>query len=255
MPSSWEEREATSEGKRKWTRRDFVKVGVVAGAATAAGVISADVLLGPRAPPANSSVVYYTRFPQPAWWNPRAGTPMNVTDFAVWEGASGVVNADFAEGQPIAGTGIPVLVVRIPRDDSNFTAPPATEFPLEGGFALYFDDASRGIRIVAVYDRCAHLCCYPGWHVITTPPPGRDYVNPCPTYQVYGQDPVYCICHGSQYDPMVLVKNVNPSNGVTYVGAEMVHTPAHRGIPIVALKAIDDVLYGLEPDPKWYAYC
>lgn len=180
---------------------------------------------------------------------------MKVTDFELWGGASGVVNATIVSGKPLQGTGIPVLLIRVPRDATHFVAPPASEFPLSDGFALYYDDASRDIRLVAVYDRCAHLCCYPGWHVITNPPPSRDYVAACPTYQVYSQDPVYCICHGSQYDPMVLVKDVNPVNGISYVGAARVHTPAPRAIPIVALRAIDDVLYGFEVDARWYEYC
>jgi hypothetical protein len=54
---------------------------------------------------------------------------------------------------------------------------------------------------------------------------------------------------------MVLAKDVNPVNGATYVGARMVHGPAQRAIPVVALKAVDDVLHGLAPDAKWYAYC
>ncbi len=254
MPVSWETEEPRRE-TRKWSRRDFVKVGLVAGAASVASIAVAETLL--RTPPSEDagSVILYTEFPQPAWWNSKAGTPMKVTDFGVWEGASGVVNAVLASGRPVPGTGMPVLVVRIPRDDTNFSSPPPSEFPLAGGFALYYDNTSTDTRTVAVYDRCAHLCCSPGWHVITNPPPERDYVNASPTYQVYNQDPVYCICHGSQYDPMVLVKNVNPTNGITYVGAEMVHGPAQRAIPVLALKAIDDVLHGLEPDPKWYADC
>lgn len=252
---SWEAEDKAPNVRRKWTRRDFLKLGLAAGAATVAGAAVAETLVAPPPLPATSSGILYTRFPEPAWWNSKAGTQMTVTDFDIWGGASGVLNATVASGQPIQGTGIPVLVIRVPRDDTHFVAPPPGEFPFDGGFALYYDDASRDIRIVAAYDRCAHLCCYPGWHVITTPPPERDHVAACPTYQVYMQDPVYCICHGSQYDPMVLVKEVNPVNGVTYVGAERVHGPAARAIPIVALRAIDDVLYGLEADSRWYVYC
>jgi Rieske Fe-S protein len=249
---SWESEDKVR--RRRWTRRDFVKVGLAAGAATVAGAVVADSLLTPSPPSELSSAILYLRFPEPAWWNAMAGTAMKVTDFAVWEGASGVLGGTVVNGQIVAGSGLPVLVIRVPRDDTNFTSPPLSGYPFVDGFALYLDDATRGIRIVAVYDRCAHLCCYPGWHVYTS---GfdRNYVAPCPTYQVYGQDPVVCICHGSQYDPMVLVQDVNPVNGVTYVGAQRVHEPAPRAIPVVALKAVDDVLYGLQADPRWYVYC
>ena len=150
---------------------------------------------------------------------------------------------------------MPVLVIRVKRDDSVFIAPPPGDVSLPAGFDLYYDDPARDIRIVVVYDRCAHLCCFPGWQVITNPPPARDYTSDTPTYRVYGLDPIYCVCHGSQYDPMVLLKDVNPRNGVTYVGPSRVHGPSSRAIPVIAVKAINDVLVGGMADPRWYEYC
>ncbi len=259
--------DATPGGKRSkgsWesediTRRDWVKLGLLVGAAggaTALGVAAAETLFAPGPySPYPPDALFYTRFPVDEWWNDKADQPMRAGDFGLWQGATGVWRGTYASGRLIAGTGMPVLVIRVPRDSTYFQAPPANEFTIPNGFSLYYDDPARDLRFVVLYDRCVHLCCYPGWQVVTNPPPGRDYAVPCPTYQVYGLDPIYCICHGSQYDPLVLTTSVNPSNNVTYVGAERVHGPAGRCIPVVAVAVKEDVLYGGMIDARWYEYC
>lgn len=248
-----------SRDANELSRRDALKIGLAIGAA--GGVMATEIaLLGPllQTPPPRPVApepILYTRFLTPQWWNDREGEPIRVTDFQEWEGATGIWRATLSGGRPVPGTGYPVLVIRVKRDDSIFTAPAPEEFSLPEGFGLYYDDPARDIRIVAVYDRCAHLCCYPGWQVVQDTPPGRDYLSDAPTYRVYGLDPIYCVCHGSQYDPMLLVKAVNPRNGVTYVGPSRVHGPSSRAIPIVPLKAVDDVLFGNTSDRRWYEYC
>ncbi len=241
------------------TRRDWVKLGLVAGAlggAAAVGVMVGGSLLSSTQtgsyPP---DALIYTRFPTDQWWNDKDGQPMRVGDFGLWQGATGIFRGTYSEGKLVPGTGLPVLAIRIPRDDTNFQSPPASEFPLLEGYSLYYDDPARDIRIVVLYDRCVHLCCFPGWHVVTNPPPTRDYTVPCPTYQVYGLDPIYCICHGSQYDPLVLTKSANPLNGVTYVGAGRVHGPADRSVPVLAVRVDGDILYGGLADERWYQSC
>lgn len=249
---------AEESPKEGVSRRDLVKTGVIIGAAAAASVAGV-TLASSLLQPANSlrierEELIYTRFPEAAWWNSRAETPMKVTDFATWQGATGVFRGAFLEGKWVPGTGLPVLVVRVEREDTFFRAP--TDIRLAPGFGLYFDDDGREVRIVAIFDRCAHLCCSPGWHVITYPPPSRNYIAPVPTYEQFGQDPVYCVCHGSQYDPMVLVKDVNPQNGVEYVGARHVHGPTTRAMPVLPIRAReDDVLVGGSVDERWYEYC
>ena len=245
--------------KEGMSRRDWVKVGLAiggVGAAAATGITFLSPLFqGPKTSEEIRETIEYTRFPAPEWWNDRAGQPIRVTDFLEWQGASGVWRATYRDGKRVDGSGFPVLVIRVKRDDSVFTAPAPTDVSLPAGFGLFYDDPARDIRIVVVYDRCAHLCCYPGWQVVTNPPPGRDYVSDAPTYRIYGLDPIYCICHGSQYDPMILLKNENPISHVTYVGPSRVHGPASRAIPVIPVKAVDDVLVGGMPDPGWYEYC
>lgn len=235
------------------SRRELVKIGLVIGGGAAA-IAAGTTLLGPffRGPAESSTMLIYESRPGDQWWNDREGQPIRVTDFQEWQGATGRWLSGTRDGKPDPHTGYPVLVVRVKRDDSVFKAPAPGEVSLPSGFGLYYDDSARDIRIVAFYDRCSHLGCFPGWQMVQNPPPSRDYVSDAPTYQIYGVDPVYCVCHGSQFDPMILASDVNPENGVSYVGPSRVHGPASRTIPIVPLKAVDDILVGGMPDPRWY---
>ena len=245
--------------KGEMTRRKWVKLTLAAGAVGGAAAVTAafgGTLLSPAPSlPSPLDALGYTKFPEPEWWSELEGQLVKVGDFGLWQGASAIWRGTFSEGQLVSGTGYSVLVIRIPRDATGFQSPPATSVPLPHGYSLYYDDAARNIRIVVLYDRCAHLCCFPGWQVVKSPPPLRNYVAACPTYEVYGLDPVYCVCHGSQYDPLVLTTDVNPGSGVTYVGAERVLGPAGRSVPVVAVRADQDVLYGGMLDPRWYEYC
>src|SRR2546430_15774389 len=81
---------------RTWTRRDWIKAGVIAGTAAGAGVVvGAEViapLLAPSAP-TNGTIredFVYTKFPTPQWWDDRAGQPVQPGDFQVWQGATPV---------------------------------------------------------------------------------------------------------------------------------------------------------------------
>lgn len=134
---------------------------------------------------------------------------------------------------------LPVLVIRVKRDDGVFRSPDPSTVGLPSGYGLYYDDPARDIRIVVFSTRCTHRCCFAGWHVVTEPPPSRDYAaftsTPPPTYMVYGLDPIYCVCHGAQWDPMILEAGVHPS-GARYIGALFVHGPAWGPLPVVAVR-------------------
>lgn len=255
MRTAWEEEPPED---RRWTRRQWTKLAIAAGAigsvVSLGGLVSGQLL----PPPAKflgelREQMYYTKWPTPAWWNGRQGTTIRVTDFEEWQGATGVWRGLFLDGRWVPGTGLPVLVIRLPYEAPEFQI--ETELSPPAGYAFSYEDASRKIRIVAAFDRCAHLCCPPGWHVITDTQPQRNYRTFSPTYSVYGQDPIFCVCHGSQYDPLLLTTNVNPKNGVAYLGATYVHGPTQRALPIVPLKAEGEVLIGGMPDPAWYTYC
>ncbi len=267
---SWEE----EEKEKGITRRDWVRFGMAAGALGALGGLGG-LVTGQLLPPPLQftgeirETIQYTKFPPTdptadLWWNPRAGSPVKVTDFdQEWKGATGVWRGLFQDNQWVPGTGYPCLIIRVKYEDLSgphyFTVPPDNELPAKppAGFNLYFDDPklNGGTRIVVLFDRCVHLCCYPGWHVINNPAPDRGYVVSPPTYAVFGQNPVYCICHGSQYDPMLLIVDLNPKNDALYVGAERVHGPAPRALPVIPVKSQGGVLVGGLADPAWYIYC
>lgn len=254
MRTPWDD-EATERG---WTRREWAKLAMTAGALGSIAALGATVsgqLLPPpmKFPGELREQIYYTKWPSAAWWNARQGQPIRVTDFGEWQGATGVWRGLFFEGRWVPGTGYPALLIRVPHDAPEFQAPTGVRLP--PGFDLYYDDAERRIRIVVLFDRCPHLCCPPGWHVITDTQPLRDYLSDTPTFRVYNQDPVFCVCHGSQYDPLLLVTNVNPKSGAAYVGAMHVHGPTQRALPVIPVRAVNDVLFGGMADPRWYAFC
>jgi Rieske Fe-S protein len=272
---SWER----EEQEKGWTRREWVKVGIGATSigvfAGLGGLVSGQILPPPYKTTGEvRDTIQYTKFPTPQWWNSKAGTAVRVTDFQEWQGATGVWRGLFQGTTYIPGTGYPCMIIRIKREDQFFTEPSADQVPdnfkrlqaSDPAFKLYFDDPAvdatkGGTRIVVLFDRCVHLCCYPGWHVVDNPPPLRDYIGSPPTYDQFKQDPVYCVCHGSQYDPMVLVVNVHPS-GVPYVGAARVHGPAPRALAVIPVKLQGSSLVGGAPlgsdgknDFGWYIYC
>jgi len=263
---SWEK----EEQEKGMTRRDWVKIGIAAAAvgsvAGIGGLVTGQILPPPYK--FNGEIretIQYTKFPTPQWWNTKAGQSVKVSDFQEWQGATGVWRGLYQNGTYVPGTGFPCLVIRIKREDQYFSVPTPEQMPaaLPKDFNLVFDDptidaANGGTRIVVLFDRCVHLCCYPGWHVVDNPPPGRgyqDYGADPPTFVQFGQDPVYCVCHGSQYDPMLLVVNVNDKNGTSYVGARRVHGPAPRALPVIPVKAQGENLVGGMAEPAWYVYC
>jgi Rieske Fe-S protein len=259
---SWEE----EEKPRTWTRREWVKLSMTLGAVGALGALGGLSAGDFLPPPVQFSGevregLIYTKFPTPQWWNSKDGTPVRVSDFQVWDGATAVWRGLFQNNQLIPGTGFPCIVIRLPYDAPEFSFPDQATLTANGiaappeGFSYYYQDDSTKTRIAVFYDRCVHLCCYPGWHVVTNPPPGRDYAVPPPTYDVYHEDPIYCICHGSQYDPLVLTVNFNPHSNVSYIGAEMVHGPAPRALVVIPVKESGGALVGGMPDPRWYIYC
>src|SRR5216110_1841657 len=236
MSTAWEGDDPRSTG---WTRREWAKLALAAGAASSVLAMGGTVAGQLLPPPAKfqgelRQEIYYTKWPRPTWWDDRQGRPILATDFQEWQGASGVWRGLFVNERWVPGTGLAVLVIRVKYDATEFQV--STDLVPPRGFSFYHDDPRQRIRLVVFADRCTHLCCPPGWHVITDTVPDRAYRIPPPTYSVYGQDPIFCICHGSQYDPLLLTTNVHPRNGVPYLGATHVHGPTQRALPIVPVR-------------------
>ncbi len=260
---SWDKEE---EEERRWTRREWVKLSMTLGTVGALGGLGGLVSGQLLPPPMQISGelregLFYTKFPTPQWWNSKDGTAVKVTDFQEWQGATACWRGLYQDNKLLPGTGLPCIVIRVPYDAPEFTYPDQSTLAASGigrppaGFDYYYKDDATKTQIIVFFDRCVHLCCYPGWHVVTNPPPGRDYVVPPPTYDVYQRDPIYCICHGSQYDPLLLTVNYNPISKVNYIGAERVHGPASRALVVIPVKNSGGALVGGMPDPKWYIYC
>jgi Rieske Fe-S protein len=241
------------------TRREWAKLAVAAGVAGAGALVGVEILaplLAPTRPHATiREDLVYAKLPNPQWWDDRVGQSIRVDDFQVWQGAFGVWRGLFRDGAHIEGTGFPILVIRILRENTYFRPPDPATYGLPYGYDLYYDDPGKDVRIVVLFDRCTHMCCYPGWHSLTASPIPRNYDPPPPTWTAYGQDPIWCVCHDAQYDPLLLTADVNPVNGVRFVGARVVHGPATYSLAVVPVRAIAGVLFGGMPDPRWYAYC
>src|SRR2546426_5304711 len=177
------------EKKRDMPGWDWLGLG--GAAAAVAAVLARRAMSAGKPPPPPlkftgeiRETIQYTKFPPTdptadLWWNTKAGTAVKVSDFdRDWKGATGVWRGLYQNNQWVPGTGFPCLIIRVKRENQYFSYPDAAHMPaaLPEGFNLFFDDpnldaANGGTRIVVLFDRCVHLCCYPGWHVGNNPPP------------------------------------------------------------------------------------
>src|SRR5439155_3928996 len=105
----------------------------------------------------------------PGTADPRDRFPGVAGRVGVWRGL-------FVNERWVPGTGLAVLVIRVKYDAPEFQV--STDLVPPRGFSFYHDDPGQRIRIVVFADRCTHLCCPPGWHVITDTVPDRAYRIP-----------------------------------------------------------------------------
>ncbi len=252
-------------------RRAFMKAAIAAGAVglTASLVASGKTLIPPPIEPPGTvfeGFVYAKGdVANPYGFDRLAGQRARPEDFTeTWAGAATLWRALFDEDdQQIPGTGFPALLIKV--DPALF------EHPDEWTDQDYL--AADGI--VAIWDRCVHLCCFPQWHLSSLPPAYQDYdASRVPrTLSEAGEDPIWCRCHNSQYDPLTFVWDVHP-NGILYVGANMAHGPATRALAAISIEVAGGAIVGKKftaapPDPPlalagrkagtfrdWYfAYC
>jgi Rieske Fe-S protein len=212
-------------------RRTFIKAGMAIGAAGLGGTLVAS---GKSiVPPAivqegevNEGFVFAKgNDPNPYGFDALVGQDARVEHFTgAWMGSATLWRALFdPDGNQLPGTGFPVLLIRVNRE--------RLVFPREWTTDHFIDD----VGIVAIWDRCVHLCCFPQWHLARLPPAYQDY-EPArvPRTSADGQDPIWCRCHNSQYDPATIAWDVHP-NGNVYLGANLAHGPATRGLPAIAI--------------------
>jgi len=230
-------------------RRTFIKAAVGVGALglTGALVVSGATLVPPaisQQGEVNEGFVFARGdTPDPWGYSGKAGQTAKPEDFQVlWSGAPTLWRALFDEdNNQIPGTGFPVLLIKVDPD--------LLLYPPEWSASDFLPDEG----IVAIWDRCVHLCCFPQWHGEKLPSAYQDYeAERVPRTFLAGQDPIWCRCHNSQYDPITLVWDVHP-NGTVYIGANLVHGPATRALAAVSITDEGGEIVGkkfLEPAPK-----
>ena len=254
-------------------RRQFLRYGFN----TATGVLAASLgVLGFSAillPPGGSEsgdlgVVFWAKGREDeAWYGAKHEQLMTKTDF-VNEAAKSNTGTAGAAG---IWNGVPVIVVYV--DHTKYA-----ETPIHNGKARFqmmegYDETGKRIghfedmsdvdprifpseNLVIIYGRCTHLCCIPGWQLVSnsftddswTPGGGDD-----------GGTKLFCICHSSRFDPTALEMNSNRnrSNGATfnYAGIRLAGGPAPVGLPIIPVQMNGDNIEGITDYLDWYTYC
>ena len=262
-------------------RRTFMKAAVAVGAAGLAGslIASGKTLLPPTAAQEGTVnegfIIAKGDTPNPYGFDALAGQEARVEHFTrPWAGVAAIWRAVLDDqNAQIPGTGFPVLLIRV--DPELFRAP--SEW-VAGQDYIEATIGGEDATLVAIWDKCVHLCCFPQWHLAKLPPSYQVYdAGRVPRTFTDGQDPIWCRCHNSQYDPVTIVWDVHPS-GIVYLGANMAHGPAKRGLPAVSIASQGGKILGTKftsavptaPDPvvgalggrrgsvyrDWYfAYC
>src|SRR6266571_5398734 len=222
-------------------RRTFMKAAVAIGAAGLAGslIASGKSLIPPTLVQSGTVnegfIIAKGDTPNPYGFDALAGQAARVEHFTkTWAGVAATWRALFDDaGAQIPGTGFPCLLIRV--DPDLYTHPPEW---------LPDEDFLATSGIIAIWDRCVHLCCFPQWHLAALPPAYKSYdASRVPRTFEDGQDPIWCRCHNSQYDPVTIVWDVHP-NGTIYLGAKMAHGPAKRALAVVSIKSVGGKLEG-----------
>ena len=254
-------------------RRQFLRYGfnTAAGVLTASlGVLGfASILLPPGGGGGGDlAVKFWAKGREDsAWYGAQHLQSMTKSSFVAEAAASSTKTA----GASGVWNGVPVVVMYV--EHSKYAGTPDANGKARfqftegidetGKYVGHFDDlAEADLRLmpsedlVMVFGRCTHLCCIPGWQLVSnsytedswTPGGGDD-----------GGTKLFCICHSSRFDPTVLEMNTNRnrSNGATfnYAGIRRSGGPAPVGLPIIPIQLNGDVLEGLTDYVDWYTYC
>ncbi|TLZ53250.1 MAG: hypothetical protein E6K18_00765 [Methanobacteriota archaeon] len=235
-------RDEAFEDERGMDRRTFMKAAVGIGALGLTGsLVASGKSLIPnavvQAGTVNEGFVYAKGdTPNPFGFDQYVGQNAQVSHFTQdWAGVAAVWRAVFdADNKQIPGTGFPVLLLKVDTDLYRYPTQPAT--PSDPAPWIPGEDFIDDSGIIAIWDRCVHLCCFPGWHLTKLPPSYQQYdASRVPrTLSAAGEDPIWCRCHNSQYDPITVVWDVHP-NGTVYMGANMAHGPAKRALAVVSV--------------------
>jgi Rieske Fe-S protein len=255
-------------------RRDFLRYSFN----TAAGVITmaslgsigfASLLMGQASSSGGDSAVRFwvpTGAEDTVWYGDSHLQPMSYDAFVQ---ASANSNTGMTGAQGV-WSGMPVNVIYVP-DDENKGSGLASNKPrfqyLEGysdggkyvgsGFEVTekpeYSSLSIHDNLIIVFSRCPHLCCIPGWQLVT-----NDFTND--NWESGGTDSggnkLFCICHSSRFDPTAIEKNsMGRGTPFDYIGIRRVGGPAPNGMPLVPFVLNGDMIEALPDFIDWYAYC
>jgi Rieske Fe-S protein len=254
-------------------RRQFLRYGFNATTgvlAASVGVLGfASILLPPGAGSGGDlAVKYWAKGREDeAWYGAKHLQSMTREDF-VAEAAKSNTGTAGAAG---VWNGVPVVVNYVDHDANNGTPTSSGKaryqsmegYDETGKYVGHFDDmVDADPRIfptgglVMVFGRCTHLCCIPGWQLVSntftedtwTPGGGDD-----------GGTKLFCICHSSRFDPTALELNTNRNraNGATftYAGIRRSGGPAPVGLPLIPIQLNGDTIEGITDYMGWLTYC
>ena len=255
-------------------RRDFLRYSfnTAAGGITMASLGSigfAALLMGQAEASGGDTAVRFwvpTGAEDTVWYGDSHLQPMSYDAFVQ---ASANSNTGMTGAQGV-WSGMPVNVVYVPDNENKDTGlasnKPRFQY-MEGynsggkyvgsGYELYekpeYASLSIHDNLIIVFSRCPHLCCIPGWQLVT-----NDYTND--SWEAGGTESggnkLFCICHSSRFDPTAIEKNsMGRGTPFNYIGIKRVGGPAPNGMPLVPFVLNGDMIEALLDFADWYAYC
>ena len=265
--------DAVGGGATSINRRQFLRYGFN----TAAGVLTASLgMLGFAAillPPGGGgggdlAVQFWAKGREDeAWYGAKHLQPMTKADFEAEAAASSTGTA----GAAGVWNGVPVVVTYVedskwqgsPMDNNKARFQMMEGYDESGKYIGHFEDMVAvdnriypSDDIIMVFGRCTHLCCIPGWQLVS-----NSYTDD--TWTPGGTDDggtkLFCICHSSRFDTTALEMNTNRnrSNGATftYAGVRKSGGPAPVGLPLIPVELNNDVIEGITDYVDWLTYC
>ena len=248
---------------------------------TAAGVITmaslgvvgfASLLMGQAESDGGDSLVKFwvpTGTEDSAWYGDRHLDVMTYQSFvdAAAQSSTGM------SGASGVWSGLPVNVIYVPHSE-NAKSPPTEGSPrfqfadgynesgsyVGSGYEVDEDSQYESLSIhdnmIIVFSRCPHLCCIPGWQLVTNDFTSDQWV---PGGVDSGGNKLFCICHSSRFDPTVIEKNMNRNrnNGqdFKFFGIKRTGGPAPVGMPLIPFVVNGDIIEALDDFKDWYTYC
>ena len=254
-------------------RRQFIRYGFNTAAgvlATTFGVIGFAAILMPGGGGGGGdlAVKYWAKGREDdAWYGSKHLQPMMVDEFK----AEAAKSAGKMVGASGIWNGVPVNVVYTPHKENKSKAleinVPRYQFgegyDATGKYIGHFEDLADqepiltpDHGIVISFGRCPHLCCIPGWQLVSNNFT-EDSWAPGGTEE--GGNKLFCICHSSRFDPTALElnENRNRANGqtFTYAGIKKVGGPAPVGIPMIPAVINGGVIEGITDYVDWLTFC